>query len=242
VSETIKLPASSYAELKKFIQCYFVAANGQIDKPVSYEDAAGQGAIQKTTLSANNGFLESFGLVTSPKRGLFALTKHGRDIALSVSNKEFEIELALRAWIRSNSFFKKILNSIKVRQGFDIENLKSFIIVSSGAKRNKSTVAGANAILDILKQSGLVRIDGSRISVDEALYNELNDELPSISTPDQTVIYPILQPRQSVSELVSETNSLLKISVEIKYNYDPNTAQQFLEYLDRLKSNSSDQE
>lgn len=147
MSETFKLPASSYEELIKIIKAYASSKNGQA---MSLDDLAQSSGMITTIISKNNGFLVELELISSGK----SKTPTDTCIQLGRAYSHEILDDAIAIWreiIENNEFLNKMISALRIRGGMDRANFVNHIIYSSGMDSTKSSKAGAGAIIEILK-------------------------------------------------------------------------------------------
>ena len=205
MADNFKLPGSSYDELVKIIKAY---STGKVGQPMSLDVLAQTIGMDKTNISRNNGFLVQLELISEGSK------KTPTDIGMSLGRAySFNMsEEIVRIWLQiteSNEFLTRMLSAIKIRGGMDKNSFISHILYSSGTNSNSSSKAGANTIIDIYKNAGLVvEIDGKI---------NMSDTLPvKVLTPDNK---PIQEPVEKTIALTTfEDSSTKNIQINININ------------------------
>lgn len=170
--ETFKLPGSSYDEICKIIQAY-----GKLARPSSLEDVSQSIKMHTTVISRNNAFLAAAGIIEGGK--LKSATALGQELARAIDyDRNDEISTAWREIVKTNEFLSKMLSAIRIRKSMDITTFQGHIAYSAGQSKTTNTMAGAKAIIDILKSAGLIiEKDGQLISSD--ISTETNEQIKS---------------------------------------------------------------
>jgi hypothetical protein len=155
--DKMKLPRSSYEELRKIIKAY-----SKLTKPSNNDELAKLTGIGRTHVSANNAFLLAVDIIQGASQK--SPTLKGKELGLAL---EHEIhEETMRAWrkvVEENDFLSKMVQAIGVRKGMEESQLENHIAYSAGETKSREVMTGARTVIDILRDSGLVRQEGDRI-------------------------------------------------------------------------------
>ena len=164
-----KLPGSSYEELEKIILA-FGHANGE----ASLDDLSQRCGVPPTQISRSSGFLLAVGIIEGSRNK--SITESGNELSRAIEHRiSDEIQRLWKVIATENDFFSKILSAIRIRNGMDIQSLKSHIAYSSGQKSNNYVKVGSNTIIEILKLARLVdEEDGKIISISNDEKNDTN--------------------------------------------------------------------
>ena len=174
MAETFKLPVSSYEELIKIIQAYASEKEGTVLSLDSLQHSTG---MDRTLVSANNGFLVQIGLITEGNKK--AATELGRALGRAYSSKiEEEIIRMWKEIISETDFLNRMVSAVRIRKGMDRSNLLNHIVYSSGLKENSKSRAGAGAIIEIFKVSGVLNEVDGKLTVND----ESSTEIPMRAT------------------------------------------------------------
>jgi hypothetical protein len=225
-----KLPISSYEELIKIIRAY-----GTIERELSLTDVSQTATINSTTISGNNAFLVSTGIIEGGSGGKKIITKIGHSLALSLDHEmPSEIRTNWENIIKNNEFLSKIYAAIRIRKVMDRNTLISHIAYSAGQKKGKKIIAGAGSIIDILKAAELIIDTDDKIvptketiSDDKQNQNNLVNSSSKISKKLETEKTPY---ENEVSDRIGD--SRLNIEIKISVNC---TSNEFLEFYPKLK-------
>lgn len=157
--ETFRLPKSSYDELVKIIRAYGNAGN-----EATLSDVAHRAAIDTTIISRNNAFLISVGVIGGGKAK--GITEKGRKLSTALEHQlPDEIASSWHEIVIGNDFMQKMVSAVSIRQGMEDSALQSHIAYSAGEGRNPGVMAGAGAVVEILKTAGLLKEENGKLVV-----------------------------------------------------------------------------
>jgi hypothetical protein len=149
--ETFRLPKSSYDELVKIIQAY-----GNSGQAVNLDEVARTAVMDTTIISRNNAFLMSVGIIEGGRAK--GITGKGRPLAQALHyNVVEDIATQWREVVNANDFLQKMVTAVRIRGGMEESALQSHIAYSAGESKSPHVMAGAGAVVQILKVSGLVK-------------------------------------------------------------------------------------
>jgi hypothetical protein len=159
VEETFRLPKSSYDELVKIVQAY-----GNSGEAAALDEVAQSVAMDKTIISRNNAFLSSVGIIQGGKAK--GITEKGKALSHALQfNVPDDIAAHWRDIVNSNEFLQKMVTAVSIRGGMEDSALKSHIAYSAGEAKSTFVMAGAGAIVEILKVARLVKeVDGKLVA------------------------------------------------------------------------------
>jgi len=121
--------------------------------------------------------LVQIGLITEGNKK--AATELGRALGRAYSSKiQDEIVRMWREIIFEIDFLNRMVSAVRIRKGMDRSNLLNHIVYSSGLKDNSKSRAGAGAVIEIFKVSGVLNEVDGKISVND----ESSDEASLQST------------------------------------------------------------
>lgn len=154
-----KLPSSSYEEVMKIVQAYAL-----INKPASLDDVSKRIGTNPTTVSSNNGFLISIGVIGGSKSK--SVTPLGKQLGDALSHGiDDEVRRLLRAIVDEAEFLKNVLGAIRIRRGMEEGALKAHIAYSAGVSKSASVMTGAGAIIELMKHSGAIEEEDGKLVV-----------------------------------------------------------------------------
>lgn len=210
--DTFKLPGSSYEEICKIIQAY-----GKLPRPSSLEDVAQTVKMHPTVISRNNAFLSSVGIIDGGK--LKSANDIGKDLARALEyDHSDQVSAAWREIVKRSEFLTKMLTAIKIRKSMDVTTFQSHIAYSAGQPKSTNTMAGAKAIIDILKNAELiVEKDGQLIPSNISLEN-----VETVQPDLEQVSKPTIREEQSKIQInqVQVPTSSGNIAVSLNINID----------------------
>ena len=158
-----RLPGSTYEELVNIIVAY-----GTRDEAARPGDVGKLDAVHQSSVSRNNGFLTEIGILQGESKKL--ITHRGRALALALARKDrVEIRRNWRAIVATNEFLQNVVAAVKLREGMLYPTVQAYIAHAAGQPRNKPVMAGAGAIVEILKSAGLLREEAGELV---ATFNE----------------------------------------------------------------------
>lgn len=184
--EKFKLPRSSYDELCKIIRAY-----GRLSKASTLNEVAEVSGIGKTIISANNTFLSAVEIIEGGNKK--AITEKGYQLAQALDHDvQEEIEKNWRIIIEQNDFLSKMVLAVDIRRGMDISNLESHIGYSAGEPKSQQVMTGSRAVVDILRNSGLMEEENDQVVPSELLVSTGKEKpIPStIKPPVEKVFTP----------------------------------------------------
>jgi hypothetical protein len=208
----IKLPRSSYEELVKIVRGY-----AHQEKPVLLSEIAKVTGMAETRISANNSFLIGIGLIEDGKAKI--ATPIGKDLGKAIEHgMSDEISNIWGKIVKSNDFLSKMIAAVTIRNGMEIGSLEAHIAYSAGEAKASYVETGARAVIEILKASGLVIVDGGKIVAAQKNSEQLIDlkENSVICSTSSSVEPPIL-PMREASQIISKTTrSGININIEVR--------------------------
>jgi hypothetical protein len=151
------LPGSSYRELIKIIQGY-----GRVGSDASLADVSQLTAIGETIISGNNRFLVAVGIVQGGKKK--SITPLGAELAIALQHELLdEIAAKWRAVVEASDFLQKVVAAVRIRKGMDESSLESHVAYSAGQPKTPVVATGAGAVVEILKNAGLLKDEGGNL-------------------------------------------------------------------------------
>jgi hypothetical protein len=158
--EGFRLPKSSYDELVKIIQAY-----GSSGPNSTLEDIATTAVIDTTTVSRNNAFLVSAGIVEGGK--VKGITEKGKRLSRALLyNVPEDIAQGWVDIITSTEFLQKMVTAVNIRGGMEEAALQAHIAYSAGEPKGAHSMAGAGAVVEILKVAAAIKEeDGKLVAV-----------------------------------------------------------------------------
>lgn len=190
-TEKFPLPASSYEELIKIIKAYV-----NLDKPAGPLDVSLLIGLHRVTISYNNKFLVSTGLLVEQGQKKVPTDK-AKTLAHAIEYDMLqEIKKNWRDIVLDNEFLKGVVSAVRIRKGMELSTLQSHIAYSAGRAKTSRSRAGAGAIIDILKEAKLIEdMDGKIVAVAEA--------------------EPVIQPIRRVHRLSGDARAITEASGKV---------------------------
>jgi hypothetical protein len=96
-----------------------------------------------------------------------------------------EIRQNWRKIVRPVDFLDKVLAAVRIRKGMDRSALQSHIVYSAGRAKTAAVLAGAVAVIDVLKAAELLREEDGKLVVvpDPAIEPFVLEDIEPPSTP-----------------------------------------------------------
>lgn len=157
--EGFQLPGSSLEEIEKIVE-----AHAQKGAPASNRDIAKISGASDSTVSRNNGFLVSVGLLNDGKKK--EATELGRNLGNALHHEqEDDIAKYWQEVVGGSAFLSEQLTAVRVQKGVATDDLPGKILYNAGASKNKYTKTGAQAVVDLLVRAGLLYEDDGEYQV-----------------------------------------------------------------------------
>lgn len=207
--EAFRLPKSSYGELVKIVRAY-----GNSGEAANLEEVAQTAAMDKTIISRNNAFLVSVGIIEGGK-AVKGITEKGKALAHAL---QFDVADDIAAYWRdivaSSEFLRKMVTAVSIRGGMEDSALQSHIAYSAGEPKGPFVMAGAGAVVQILKVARLVKEqDGKLVAEPSALQDSSFVKLGgTIKEPEK----PATPPLGGVIAPAAPQPSHLGVSIQIQ--------------------------
>lgn len=204
MAELFKLPSSSYDELVKIIKAYSGAKEGTVQ---TLDDVAQSTKIDRTTVSANNGFLVQIGIITEGhKKGT---TDSGRLLGRAYNSKiEAEVSRIWYELINDNDFLNRMISALRIRERMEKNEFLNHIVYSSGQNNSSKIKTGAGAIIEIFKIANvLIENDGKLEIIENTIIDDKyeNKQVVGLS--------------QNINKAINQKNGDLK-NVNLNINID----------------------
>ena len=199
MSDTFKLPGSSYKELIKIIQAYGTSKKGVL---LQLDEVSQSSGISRTIISRNNGFLMEVGLISDGNKK--CATDLGIQLGRAYVNK-IDDEI-IRIWlniISNNDFLNRMINMVTVKGEVSRLDFVNHIVYSSGIATSNNSRSGAGTIIEIFKQTGIIdEIDG-KISLADS--NSVDNKVNGIiNNQENTNVSEVIEEKatSSITDLV----------------------------------------
>lgn len=156
-NDGFKLPGSSYEELLKIVHAW-----GTIGVNASNDAVARLAGVDNTTISRNNGFLESVGILQADGRKK-SPTDLGNRFSRAIEHRhEDELIACWRQAVQSSRFLQDTISAVRIRHGMDDAALERHIGFNAGQPSNAKTRAGIRTVIQILDRSGALTLKGDK--------------------------------------------------------------------------------
>jgi hypothetical protein len=208
-----RLPGSTYEELVNIIVAY-----GTRDEATRTGDVSKLDAVHQSSVSRNNGFLTEIGVLHGESKKL--ITRRGGALARALARKDqAEIRRHWRAIVATNEFLQNVVAAVKLREGMLYPTVQAYIAHAAGQPRNKPVMAGAGAIVEILKTACLLREEAGELvaTFDEGFEPEdlgmENGSLPEVAETSEPAI-------SATVDDVADEDPLVRIHLHIQCTAD----------------------
>jgi hypothetical protein len=127
--EQFKLPGSSLEEVEKILE-----AHAQRSGPTANEEIARLTGADKTTVSRNNGFLISTGLIQGGNKK--ESSELGEALGMALHHQQHsEVKRYLQQVVANNTFLSERLTAIRVQRGIKVDDLPARSSTRLGRER-----------------------------------------------------------------------------------------------------------
>jgi len=158
MAEEFRLPGTSYEELVNIIVAY-----GTRDEASNPGDVGKLASVHQSSVSRSNAFLTAIGVLQGETRKL--VTRKGRALARGLARRDpAEIRTRWREIVSTSEFLQNVVSAVKLREGMLYGTLQAYVAHSAGQPRNKPVMAGAGAIIEILKAAGLLEEEAGELT------------------------------------------------------------------------------
>jgi HAMP domain-containing protein len=208
--EKFKLPISSYAELIKIIKGY-----SSFNKEVAPKELTANTGMHETGISGNTGFLAMIGVLTEGRKKM--LTESGRRLSNALNHElEDKISSEWRIIIQGTEFLQKMVSAIRIRNGMEIGNFRSHIAFSAGQPKKGYIMAGAGAVIEILKIAGFINDEDGKLlptTMTDITLTKAEDLVKDETALPSTIISQSNTIRES---RIAKQDSNINISIQIQ--------------------------
>jgi hypothetical protein len=196
----MKLPVSSFKVLRIIILGY-LHQGGSNRQAASLRDVEKSTGVRHTVISGNNGALADLGLIERQEGRGYRLTEPGLEVARALEFEEPELtKRALGSVLTQNREIPQALNMLRVRGEMESEAFAKHLMLTLGQERaTPTTQTGARALIDMLSEAGLVRVEGDRIfpaSAPEPALASPEEQVDDVGTfpSDRDQLSPVVGP------------------------------------------------
>jgi len=219
MSDKVSLPSSSYDEMVKIIKGY-----GHVNGPASLDDIAKLVGMNRTRVSANNKFLAESGLISGGNKK--SATDLGAKLGRALDHNQIEdVKACWKNMVSSNEGVSGLVTTVRIKGGMTSEELSAHILYVSGQKNTKDNRTGANALVEILKASGLVELSDGKIIVSQpnsgsahhSLSEPPEEDIPA--APIESQVPPTTPPpntqSQPVYQVAAQATPQIAINIQL---------------------------
>ena len=208
-----RLPGSPYEELANIIVAY-----GTRDEASRPGDVGKLDSVHQSSVSRTNGFLTEIGVLQGETKKL--ITRRGRALALALARKDGEaVRSNWREVVGSTEFLQNVVSAVKLREGMLYATVQAYVAHAAGQPRNKPVMTGAGAIIEILKQAGLLEEEAGELiatfdewpETDEPALPEESEESPE---------EPFAEVSAMAGPLPTGTGPAVSIQIQIRCTAD----------------------
>lgn len=158
----LKLPTITYEQLKNIIMNCEKMDN---KTPIERDELAIKTGLNSDTISRNNGFLFSTGIIEKDENNKNIITDIGIKLAKAYKQEnEINIRESLLYIINNNNDLKELIYSQQYKKNLTIDNFSNIIIKYCSQENGNYSKIGANTLIEIFKDSGLISEDNNIIS------------------------------------------------------------------------------
>jgi len=138
-------------------------AYGTRDEASNPGDVGKLASVHQSSVSRSNAFLTAIGVLQGETRKL--VTRRGRSLARALARRDrAEIRDRWREIISTSEFLQNVVSAVKLREGMLHGTLQAYVAHSAGQPRNKPVMAGAGAIIEILKAADLLEEEAGELT------------------------------------------------------------------------------
>lgn len=215
--DKVSLPSSSYEEMVKIIKGY-----SHVSGDASLDDIAKLVGMGRTSVSANNKFLTESGLISGGNKK--SATDLGAKLGRALDhNQTGDIKECWKAMVSGNEGVASLVTTVRIKGGMSPDDLSAHILYASGQKNSKANRTGANALIEILKASGLVELLDGKIVISKPNGEpEVNPIIAAADTAAPQIAPPSQEPAESIPEaspaahqIVSHSTPQIAINIQL---------------------------
>jgi hypothetical protein len=217
MSDKVSLPSSSYEEMVKIIKGY-----SHFNGPASLDDIAKLVGMNRTGVSANNKFLTESGLISGGNKK--SPTDLGAKLGRALDhNQAADIKACWKGMVSGNEVVAGLVTTVRKKGGMTSDELSAHILYVSGQKSTKGNRAGANALVEILKGSGLVELVDGKIVIAQPNGDEPVPDVESVIEQQPVAAQPQVSPQpapaapqgQPVYQVAAQATPQIAINIQL---------------------------
>jgi len=175
-----KLPYSSFSELKKLLIAF-----AKSKSPSSLDDLNKLTNIPKTSISTNNGFLDSIGIINGGKKK--EATEKGKKLGLSLANNmEDESITLLHSFLVANDFLDSMITALGIKPR-STEDFQSHIAYSLSKELKGFVKTGTGAVIEMMLFANIIEEKDGLLSPTKASTNPVKTLSPKTESTEQEI-------------------------------------------------------
>ena len=148
--EKFNLPGSGFQVVVKLVKAYSHLRSAQ-----DLKQFAAVAGVDADTVTRNNGFLISCGVITNTKRK--EATPLGKELGLALDHEQPEaIAAAWKKVVDQNSTFHDFVTFVRNRGTVDADTLNSQICIITNQPKTKRSETGAGTVVNVLAAAGVI--------------------------------------------------------------------------------------
>lgn len=180
----LQAPGGSWESLKKIIRAYHAVAD---EENPTVEKVAQLAGLQRPVVSGSNNFLRSAGIL---QEGTNKLTSVATRFATGLGiNNQALIASALQELIKTQDGLSHLFNILRARSSMSLEAFRGEIVLITGLDENSRNLQFLKTVVDMLLESGMVKVEGDEISYRGMLIGDLSGkaEVPARQSTTRAV-------------------------------------------------------
>lgn len=171
-----KLPQSSFPELKKLLKAY-----AKSKSPSTLNDLNTLTGMSRTSISTNNGFLESIGVISGGKKK--EATGPGRNLGIAIANDmEEEASKILHQLLAQNEFIESMVTALSIKPRSP-DDFQSHIAYALGKELKGHAKTATGSVIDMMLFSKLIEEEEGLLSPIEPEKTTNSVEVDTNPTP-----------------------------------------------------------
>jgi hypothetical protein len=174
----LQAPGGSWESLKKIIRAYHAVAD---EENPTVEKVAQLAGLQRPVVSGSNNFLRSAGIL---QEGTNKLTPVATRFATGLGiNNQALIASALQELIKTQDGLSHLFNILRARSSMSLEAFRGEIVLITGLDENSRNLQFLKTVVDMLIESGMVKVEGDEISYRGMLIGDLSGRAEEPARP-----------------------------------------------------------
>ena len=161
--DVMRLPATSFDMVKRIVHGYYrLGSDATLDQIATRID------VSRDTITRTNPFLVDVGLISGGMKK--SCTELCTQLGSAIENGlEDDVIECITKILSENAFFSEVISDLKVKKEVKKDIFIGNVIKLSKKKRSKTSIAGANCVVDMLIAAGKIKEnEGNLIPVYES--------------------------------------------------------------------------